>query len=221
MFAAIEDVENKVKRARDDWIKELEYAAIFKKHQSDKSTLGPTEEWILKNEHYRKPDVEGKRPKCLLVVDDCSHSKIFSSGRANPFVNLCLRHRHLHDVGLSIFLLLQNQTGLPRALRLNTMQYALWRTQDTREIKSIFEEVGGVVNWNTFIRLYDYATRDSLHDFLFIDLNAIDPNLMFRKNLDERILLDESESSAPLLALLKPEKEARSNVVTAEGKKDA
>ena len=60
---------------------------------------------MLENADYHKPP-EVPRPSPLLIVDDMSHSEIYSTSRQNPFINLCLRHRHInHGKGITFFLL--------------------------------------------------------------------------------------------------------------------
>ena len=68
--------------------------------------LNLDERTMLENTNYQKPP-EVPRPSPLLIVDDMSHSQIYSTSRQNPFINLCLRHRHInHGKGITIFLTL-------------------------------------------------------------------------------------------------------------------
>ena len=69
--------------------------------------LTSDEHTMLENADYHKPP-EVPRPSLLLIVDDMSHSQIYSTSRQNPFINLCLRHRHInHGKGITIFLAAQ------------------------------------------------------------------------------------------------------------------
>lgn len=127
-----------------------------------------------------------KKPVPLLFIDDCSHSPIYSPSRSNPLVNLTLRHRHIggQGFGLSIQFAVQTfKTGVPKALRQNTMQFLIFKTNDIGTILDIYEEVGAFVDKNSFIDLYNRAIQDD-HDFLLIDMNARSERRIFRRGWD-------------------------------------
>jgi hypothetical protein len=141
---------------------------------------------------------EGKRPVMALFVDDAQSTAIFRNRR---FLNLALKHRHLFSMpgdesslGLSIFMAVQSYTStggaLPRAIRNNCTQIALWRSKNLKELKLISEEMAGEVSPEKFMEVYDFIMEDpSPHTMLFVDLFK-KPNhpSMFRKNYTEFVI---------------------------------
>lgn len=126
------------------------------------------------------------RPQPVLFIDDASHSPLYSTSRANPLVNLVLRHRHVGGLGfgLSIIFAVQTfKTGVPKALRGNTMQFLLFKTQDLSVLEEIWKEIGGIVGWEEFQRIYHRAVQDK-HDFLLVDSNVKDERHAFRRGWD-------------------------------------
>jgi len=133
---------------------------------------------------YPPPKI--KRPVPLLFIDDCSHSPIYAPSRSNPLVNLTLRHRHIggQGFGVSIQFAVQTfKTGVPKALRQNTMQFLIFKTNDIGTILDIYEEVGAFCEKEEFIQLYNQAIQDT-HDFLLIDMNAKSERRIFRRGWD-------------------------------------
>jgi hypothetical protein len=126
------------------------------------------------------------RPQPVLFIDDASHSPLYSTSRSNPLVNLVLRHRHIGGLGfgLSIIFAVQTfKTGVPKALRSNTMQFLLFKTQDVSVLEEIWKEIGGIVSWEEFQRIYHRAVQEK-HDFLLVDSNVKDERHAFRRGWD-------------------------------------
>lgn len=143
---------------------------------------------------YAPPQL--KRPVPLLFIDDCSHSPIYSPSRDNPLVNLTLRHRHIGGQGYGISIQFAVQTfksGVPKALRQNTMQFLLFKTNDLSHIEDIYQEVGAHCTFEEFLKLYMSAIQDR-HDFLLIDLNSKSDERVFRRNWDTFLVLDKAET---------------------------
>lgn len=137
------------------------------------------------------PPPKMKRPVPLLFIDDCSHSPIYAPSRSNPLVNLTLRHRHIggQGFGLSIQFAVQTfKTGVPKALRQNTMQFLIFKTNDIGTILDIYEEVGAFVDKKQFVELYEQAIQDK-HDFLVIDMNAKSEKRIFRRGWDTFLII--------------------------------
>jgi hypothetical protein len=150
------------------------------------------------------PPPKMRKPVPLIFIDDCSHSPIYAPSRSNPLVNLTLRHRHIggQGFGVSIQFAVQTfKTGVPKALRQNTMQFLIFKTSDSGTIIDIYEELGAFVTKESFLKLYKQAMREE-HDFLLIDTNAKKPERVFRRNWDTFLVLppedketiDESDS---------------------------
>ena len=181
-IAAVNDILGKTKKDADEYDKYEEYMkAYLKWNQHKKITMD--EYTMLENNDFKKPPFV-PRPSPLLIIDDMSHSDIYSTSRGNPFINLCLRHRHInHGKGISIFMAAQTfRSGLPLALRQNIQEYFIWPTHDSGQLDAIYHEVANLVDEETFKHLYFMATKDP-HCFLTIDTNAV-PEKQFRRNFD-------------------------------------
>jgi hypothetical protein len=142
---------------------------------------------LLENLGFKEPE-KVPRPAPLLIIDDMSHSDLYTPSKKNGFINLCLRHRHLFQVGLSIFMLVQTfKTGIPKCLRQNIQQFFLWPTHDMSQLESMYEEFANMCTKEEFLDMFRRATEGK-HNFMTIDMNARDPLLRFRKNFDSMLL---------------------------------
>jgi hypothetical protein len=179
----ISDILAKCKKDADNYDDYHDYMKVYLKWKRN-SELTTEEQTMLENTNYQKPPGV-PRPSPLLIVDDMSHSEIYSTSRQNPFINLCLRHRHInHGKGITIFLAAQTfRSGIPLALRQNIQQYFIWPTKDETQLEAIYHEVANLIDHDTFIKLYKKATQNT-HDFLTIDNNPPNPSLQFRRNFD-------------------------------------
>jgi hypothetical protein len=179
----INDILKKCKKDSDDYDDYHDYMKAYIKWKRN-IKLNLDERTMLENTNYQKPP-EVPRPSPLLIVDDMSHSDIYSTSRQNPFINLCLRHRHInHGKGITIFLAAQTfRSGIPLALRQNIQQYFIWPTKDETQLEAIYHEVANLIDHDTFLKLYKKATQNT-HDFITIDNNPPHPLLQFRRNFD-------------------------------------
>ena len=126
------DILGKVKEDVDDYEKREEYKRIYNRWISGHASMRDMN--VLEANEFKRP-LNLPKPCPLLIIDDMSHSPLYQPSRKNPFINLCLRHRHLHRVGISIFMLVQTfTTGIPKCLRQNVQQYFLWPTHDMTQL---------------------------------------------------------------------------------------
>ena len=151
------------------------------------------------NHPWFYPPPKLRKPVPLLFIDDCSHSPIYAPSRTNPLVNLTLRHRHLGGQGFGVSLQFAVQTfksGVPKALRQNTMQFLIFKTADQDTVLDIYQEVGAFCKKEEFLHVYELAIQDR-HDFLLIDMNAKHASRVFRRNWDTFLVIhseaDENE----------------------------
>lgn len=198
----LDNILGKVKAMTLEYEEYKEYTKILKKWLLYQKGKGPAllikEFNLLENRQFRPLPVV-PRPSPLLIIDDMSHSDIYTPSKKNSFINLCLRHRHLFKVGISIFMLVQTfKTGIPKCLRQNIQQFFLWPTHDMSQLDSMYEEFANLCSYEDFISMFQRCTSQR-HDFMSIDLNASEPLLQFRKCFDEMILppgkLNEEEIS--------------------------
>ena len=137
------------------------------------------------NDYQPPPDMP--RPCPLIILDDLSHSAIYSGGMDNPFNNMALRHRHIggRGYGVTIFMMVQTfKTGIPRALRQGAVQqFFIWQTHDTSNLKEIYDSIANCCTYEQFIEMYEMATAES-HHFLTIDPYESCVEKRFRKDFD-------------------------------------
>lgn len=152
--------------------------------------LEPKEMGILKLHQFRPPG-NIPFPSPLIILDDLSHSNIYSKSQSNDFINTLLRHRHVWGTGVSIWMLVQTfKTGVPKALRQNIRQFFIWETHDKQNLKSIYEEIA-VCSKETFLDAYKLAIKEP-HDFLTVDVMNNDRRLMFRHNFDRYLVMKDT-----------------------------
>ncbi len=60
-------------------------------------------------------------------------------------------------------------SGVPKSLRLNLTHLALFYTASDREIKAMYDELGGLVSYERFVQLFGAYTM-AKHSYLFADL---------------------------------------------------
>lgn len=186
--SALNSILGKIKEDADDFELMKTYKEVYEAYQQGKS-LDDNERQFIEAMNYQRP-IEVDRPKPLVIIDDMSHSNLYSHSRTNPFINLCLRHRHLHKTGVSMFMLVQTfRGGIPKCLRQNVQVYFIWRTQDMTQLRAIWEEFANLISWDPFVQLYHYATDDDEHHFLTVDVNA-PAEARFRKNFDTFLVVN-------------------------------
>jgi hypothetical protein len=211
----IEKIIKIVESERDDYIKYLDlkehYAQFMKDVKNGNLSLDDAQDDYLlsffdvRNNNFQMPEPKYKcynttppRPPVLsLFLDDCMSSKLFTNRK---FPSMIMRHRHLGAfkdggaLGLSIFIAIQSYkstSGLPKAIRNQATSICLFRTKDLSELKQIADSFSGEIDPTLFLELYDFATKDSPHDFLFVDLHKKPQQpSMFRKNLDSYIIME-------------------------------
>ena len=195
VLGAITDIVSKVEADAEAFKAEEDYADLYERHTRG-ARLTVAETMRLEREAYREP-VEMHRPFPLIIIDDCSHSQIYSTSRSNPFVNLCLRHRHVggEGFGCSIFMLVQNfKTGVPKPIRQNLQQFFIWRTADRSQLDAMWEEFANLIDNDNFVKLYHMAVDADKHDFMTVDMHPItETNGNFRRNFDTALIVRNQE----------------------------
>ena len=166
-FQALKEVELDCEANSEKYRRDLEYQIAYRLYTGG-HTVTSAQEHLL--ESYRYRDVTPIRPSPCLLIDDASHSPIFSSSNKNLLTNLVLRCRHVGDgLGLSIAMMAQTYTsGIPRALRQNLTHLALFHTESEREIKSVYAECSGQVSFEQFKQLFNHYTHKK-HSYLWVD----------------------------------------------------
>jgi hypothetical protein len=191
----LNDILAKVQQDVEDHEKREAYKAIYQRWLQNRA--GMRDMNVLEANNFKKPP-DIPKPCPLLIIDDMSHSPLYQPSQKNPFINLCLRHRHLHRVGISIYMLVQNfKTGIPKCLRQNVQQYYLWPTHDMSQLEAMYQEFANICSFEQFIELFRAATSEK-HCFLTIDINAPDDTQRFRKNFDTALVIPHKEEGLSL-----------------------
>jgi hypothetical protein len=190
-LADIQTIIGEVKKMADEYEAYKEYMDIYKRWKRFEKGKGPPlkvhEYNRVENNNFEPLDFM-PRPAPLLIIDDMSHSDLYTPSKKNSFINLCLRHRHLFKVGLSIFMLVQTfKTGIPKCLRQNIQQFFLWPTHDMSQLESMYDEFANLCTKDDFMEMYKRACSKA-HDFMTVDMNASEPLLRFRKCFDTILL---------------------------------
>ena len=141
--------------------------------------------------------LEGRPPVVSVIMDDVSGGAICNS---KALVKLVKTHRHIaptYDggaVGVSLYFLVQTykaQNGLNKAIRSQICTALIGRSRCADEMKVIAESFAGEISPETFLKVHHEATKDSPHDFLFVDLHPKEPYQQFRKNFDQYLIVNE------------------------------
>lgn len=195
ILSSISSIVSKIEEDANAYNEELAYAELYLRWVNGEELTFP-EQLEIQRQNHREPEPLPK-PYPLVIIDDCSHSQIYSTSRSNPFINLCLRHRHIggEGFGCSIFMLVQNfKTGVPKPIRQNLQQFFIWRTADGSQLEAMWEEFANLIDFDTFSRLYHLAVDDDKHNFLTVDMNPVqERNGHFRRNFDTTLIVRNRE----------------------------
>lgn len=197
--AAIADIVSKITETAKTFKIHSLYKKAYEKWKK-RETLEPEEQTLLANmaneDGVPQEPFDMEQPSPLIIIDDMSSSPLFRASAANPFINLVLRHRHIAEVGVSIFVCVQNfRAGIPKVLRENFRVFCIFDTKDAKALEAIYDEVGSLSDAQSFLLKYRTAIDDNEHNFLTVDRfpDAPDPETarlrQFRQNFD-RYLID-------------------------------
>jgi hypothetical protein len=201
VIISLNDILKKIKNLADDYEEDKRYKEVYSRWRRKQHSFKDQIELEIRD---FKPPLDTPRPCCAIVIDDMSHTDIYSTSRRNPFINLCLRHRHIFSVGVSIFMLVQTfRSGVPKALRQNIQQFFIWKTHDIESLEGMYQEFGNITSFDSFLEVYDEATKEP-HTFLTVDPYCIDQEHRFRKNFN--IYLTISNPTSLLQTMIRKEK---------------
>jgi hypothetical protein len=189
---AINDVMGKIEDDFEDYKKfkdgRKRFDEIMKQIKSEKNinTLDFDDLMFMMDIGFKRENIVNKYdrelPPCfMLLIDDCSHSRLYSGGTNNRFINLCLRNRHYNCMIMNCT---QSwKTGMPRALRQNSSIIGIGRIKDEHLIKDIYDECSDDLTYEEFRPLFEKGTEDP-HDFFMMLQDFPREEGKYRKNLD-------------------------------------
>jgi hypothetical protein len=191
--AAINDIMSKIEEDFEDYKEYKEQIKRFdncmKQIKSEKciNSLDIEDLLWMFSIGFKKDSIKNKydreQPPCfMLIVDDCSHSRLYSGTTNNQFINLCLRNRHYNCMIMNCT---QSwKSGMPKALRQNSSIIGIGRLKDEHLIKDIYDEVSDDLSWPEFRPLFEKGTEDPYTFFMILQDFPREEG-KYRKNLDE------------------------------------
>ena len=96
-------------------------------------------------------------------MDDAQGTDLYTNARRDLLTHIVITHRH---IPINITPLAQSWTGIPRVIRLNTTQFAVFKTGDKNQLKQIYDTFANAIEFDKFERIYKEAVSKS-HGFLF------------------------------------------------------
>ena len=113
---ALHQILTTVQKEWDEYNAEQEYKSVFLKAHRNHLSLTLREQNTLE---YRQgePPKKLQKPSHLLIVDDSQCTDLYSNARRDLLTHIVIKHRH---IPITITLLAQSWTEIPRVIRLNT-----------------------------------------------------------------------------------------------------
>jgi len=187
---SVGDIMQAIKESVKEWKSYLLIKDVMERKARGEQLSQREEE--LYNSMVGREIIPVERPSPLIIIDDLSHSNLFSPSPSNPFINLVLRHRHLEGVGATIFFCCQTfRGGITKALRTGAVrQFHIFPCHDSTQLQAIYQEAGSMVTREEFDNVYRRAISGSDHNFLTIDTQPQGSTLAqrrahrFRRNFD-------------------------------------
>jgi hypothetical protein len=169
---------------------EKAYFAVYQKWLKHPHTLTLSEQAILERRNGQRP-LPIPKPSHLLVVDDAQGTGLYSNARKDLLTHTVIEHRH---IPITIALLAQSWTGIPRVIRLNTTQFAVYKTGDKTQLKQIYDTFANTIEYEEFERMYQQAVQPP-HGFLFIDTVPKKDYKRFRSGFNDYLIPSENKNS--------------------------
>lgn len=196
---ALQDILKKVENEALTYAKHKEYNKAYKRWKDHRASLNDT---LLLTKHQYMNYGPPVRPVCALMIDDMSKTNIYSPSESNPLCNLCLRHRHIYGIGISIYMLVQNfKVGVPKFLRENVQQFFLWKTSSIETLMGIYDCFGNLCTLDQFLEMYVNSTEDT-HHFLTVDGNNPNQDEKFRRDFDTYLIIPNFRPNENALRLI-------------------
>ena len=93
--------------------------------------------------------------------------------------------RIIKEVNVSIVFITQPYFRALKDARLNSTKYILMKINDKKELKRIVEEKSGHLDYEDFLKIYNYCTKEP-YSFILIDTRPT-ATILYKKNFDEPI----------------------------------
>jgi hypothetical protein len=173
------NMEQKFKKAWDD------FCHCKSTDELDFNTL-----MLLEEMGWVKPQIKWKYyPTHLVIIDDCVGEKIFNNSCRGMMTQFLTTLRHYSS---SCFILSQVfKAYMPLQLRGGVVNlWVLFGTKSEKHKDSIAEELASKCDPELFKKVWGFCCEDQ-HDALVVDYLASSEKYMFRRNWNNKIVLDE------------------------------
>ena len=119
----------------------------------------------------------------LWIIDDHADDERIMHSNHNIIASLAIKSRHY---GGNLFIATQRYRALANIIRVNLTGMFIWPAPNSKERKAIIEELAGHYSEKDIEEMLQHIARKP-YAFLFADLKAKDPDLMFMDSLTSRI----------------------------------
>jgi len=159
----LETVLNELKEEYDKINNYNLYVKAYYKYIKDYKKLNEDDLEILNVYNFEKPNKipqpPFKHPRIIFMIFDdlIGDAMAFKKNKGNILSKLVITHRHLQ---CNLLFTTQYIKAIPPVIRANTDIFILFKFASKKlVIDKIYPELTGLVDENTFIELYDYATE--------------------------------------------------------------
>jgi hypothetical protein len=196
---ALDSIIEKIKNLGEDYFFEKAYKKAYDHWMN--GTADEKEMVFLSKMSFRPPKNPLKWPAPGIFIDDMTHTELMANSLNNKLSHLALHHRHLGQIGVSIFAAFQTfHSGMPRVIRQNLGLIILFATCDRKALEEIHREICNNISFDTFLELFCQATEKD-HGFLLVDKLARDVGKQYGINFDEKFVLDMNAERRKVLKL--------------------
>ena len=91
------------------------------------------------------------REQHMLIVDDAQGTDLYNNALRDLLTHIVIKHRH---IPITICLLAQSWTGIPREIRLNMTHFAVYKTGDKTQLKQIYDTFANTIDYEKFENIY-------------------------------------------------------------------
>ena len=176
----------------DEWNMEQKHAKAWNDfcHCKNIDELSLETLMLLEEMGWEKPRLKWKYyPTHLVIIDDCVGEKIFNNSCRGVMTNFLTTLRHYSS---SCFILSQIMKAyMPLQLRGGVVNlWVLFGTKSEKHKDSVADELASKCDPELFKRVWDFACENP-HDCMVVDYLAKSEQDMFRRNWNNKIVLDE------------------------------
>jgi tRNA A37 threonylcarbamoyladenosine biosynthesis protein TsaE len=161
---ALHHILSAIQKDWEEYDQAQEYIRVYNKAQRDPLQLTAQEQMLIEYQQGNPP-TPVRKPSHMLIVDDAQGTSLYNNSRQDLLTHIVIKHRH---IPVSICMLAQSWTGIPRAIRLNTTHFAVYKTGDKTQLKQIYDTFANTIEFEQFEKMYKEAVEKP-YGFLFID----------------------------------------------------